>query len=187
MFVPALFLLSIGMALLRGGQLKNLLTLNIRHYELFFVPLLLQIIAFTPFGDMQVDSVLVAPVLYALSMGFAALALWFNRHLPGAIWIVLGLFLNFLVISLNGGFMPGSAAAREIAGMPPLSGRTMNIIPLSDTTILPFLGDILPLPKGIPFANVFSIGDILITVGGIIFTQVALVTPKAQSAGAQKG
>jgi hypothetical protein len=100
-----------------------------------------------------------------------------NRHLPGVFWIALGLFANILVISLNGGFMPVSLAAREIAGLPALTARQNNVVPMTDTTLLPWLGDILPLPAFVPFANVFSLGDVLIAIGGVIFTQRVLMQP----------
>ena len=117
-----------------------------------------------------------AQFLYATSLALAALALALNRQLPGVIWIAAGLALNSVAIFSNGGFMPVSAGAREVAGLAPLTERDMNVIPLTDETRLPFLADILPLPSILPFANVFSIGDVLITLGGVIFIQ-SLVPP----------
>jgi hypothetical protein len=36
-------------------------------------------------------------------------------------------------------------------------------------TLLPWLGDIFVLPRPVPFANVFSPGDVLIGLGGALF------------------
>lgn len=174
MFVPLILIISIAIAFLRGGRLKNLAQVQPRVLPLFFAPLVLQLVAFSPIGEMTLFDAPLARPLYPVSLGAAALALWFNRQLPGVFWIALGLFLNFLVIGLNGGFMPVSPWAREIAGLPPLTGRNMNVMPMSEANLLPWLTDVLPLPRFIPFANVFSIGDVLIALGGVIFIQRAL-------------
>jgi len=110
----------------------------------------------------------------------AAIGLVLNRHLPGVVWIAAGLALNALAIVANGGFMPVDSGARAFAGMPPLTERDMNVVPMTAETRLPFLADILPLPSFLPFANVFSIGDVLITVGGVIFTQ-SIVPPRPKT------
>lgn len=181
MFIPLLIVSSIFVALARGGRPAYLAQISVQRAWLLFVPLLLQLLAFSPIGEIVVFGSPLAQILYTLSLGVAALALWLNRQLPGMVWIALGLFLNFLVIFLNGGFMPISAAARQFAGLPPVVGRDMNVLPMTDATILPFLGDILPLPAFLPFANVFSVGDLLIAFGGILFTQRSLVPPKPRS------
>jgi len=178
MFIPVVIATSLAIALVRGGRFTNLAQLELRYFWLLFVPLLLQIIAFSPIGDVPFSRFVVAQILYILSLAIAAFALWLNRHLPGIRWIAFGLVLNCVVIVLNGGYMPVSATAREFAGLPAVTGREMNVIPLTDATILPWLSDVLPLPSFLPFANVFSIGDVLIAVGAVLFTQRALVPPK---------
>ncbi len=179
MFIPIILLASIVIALARGGSLGSLTTLQTRHLWLFFIPLALQLIAFSPLGAFPEFGLPLVKILYLVSMAIAALALALNRHLPGLLWLAAGLTMNFLVIGLNGGLMPVSAAARQIAGMPALTGPNLNVIPMTAETVLPWLGDILPLPSWVPFANVFSPGDVLIAVGGVIFTQKALVPPGA--------
>lgn len=180
MFIPLVIFASVLIALARGGQLRNLAALPVRYVGLLFVPLVIQLVAFSPLGDLFVGGTPLAQYLYAASLGVAVLALALNRRLPGITWIALGLFLNFLVITVNGGFMPVSSAAREIAGMAALSVRDMNVVPMTNATVLPWLADILPLPAFIPFANVFSLGDLLIVIGGVIFTQKSIVRSEAQ-------
>lgn len=177
-FVLLLLVLSVIVALLRGGRIHTLLTLQIRHLWLFFVPLLLQLIAFSPLGDQLVQGIPLARLLYIPSLFIAATALAFNRQLPGTLWIAIGLVSNALVIALNGGFMPVSAEARALAGMPPLLEREMNVIPMTNGTVLPWLADIIPLPSFLPFANVISVGDVLVAIGGMIFIQRTLVPPR---------
>jgi Family of unknown function (DUF5317) len=178
MLIIIILTLSAIVALLRGGQVANISHLGVRYVGFLFFPLLLQVVAFSPLGNLTLFGVLLAPLLYIVSMGCLAIALWLNRHLPGVVWIALGFSLNFLVIALNGGLMPVSPLARAIAGFPPLTGRDNNVIPITDSTVLPWLSDIIPAPAFLPFANVYSVGDALIVIGGIIFTQAALLRPK---------
>ncbi len=169
MIILLVLLLVLLVSLARGGQLAALLQVQPRHLWILFAPLAFQLVAFSSFGDQNSPiGVPWAVVLYMASLACAALALWLNRQLPGVTWIAAGLTLNWLVIALNGGFMPVWTPARELAGMPPLTGRDMNVIPVDASTRLPFLGDIIPLPAWVPLANVFSIGDVFITLGGVL-------------------
>lgn len=181
MFILSLTVLCILIALARGGRLANLALLPVRMIGLLFLPFVLQLIAFSPIGERLVFDVPLARYLYTASLGIAVIGLWLNRKLPGVVWIMLGLSLNFLVISLNGGFMPVAAAARQFAGMSPLAGRDNNVVPVTATTWLPWLSDTFPLPAFVPFANVFSPGDLFVVIGGFIFIQRALVPPKSDT------
>lgn len=178
MFILYPLLLSAAIAIWRGANVRRLADLRVRHVWLLFIPLALQLLAFSALGDQPFLGAPLARLVYPASMLIAALALALNRHLPGAFWIGLGLVSNAAVILLNGGFMPVSAEARGFAGMPPLAGREMNVVPLTGDSRLPWLADILPLPSLLPFANVLSIGDLLISLGAFIFIQRALV-PRA--------
>lgn len=172
-----MLLASFLVALARGGRVTSLTRLPLHHVWLLFVPFLIQVIAFAAPGEIIVGGAPLAQYLYVASLVVAAIGLVLNRQLPGVIWIAAGLALNALAILANGGFMPVDAGARAFAGMPPLTERDMNVIPMTAETRLPFLADILPLPYFFPFANVFSIGDVLIALGGVIFIQ-SIVPPR---------
>jgi hypothetical protein len=180
-FILLILFVTFIVALLRGGKLGALTKLQPRYLWLLFVPLTLQIIAFSPLGASPDFGDVLVKIVYLVSMAVAALALALNRHLPGLIWVAVGLSLNLFVIALNGGLMPVLPEARQFAGMPPLEGPTMNVLPMTTGTILPWLGDILPLPPWVPLANVFSLGDVFITVGGAIFIQRALIPPPSDA------
>lgn len=156
-----------------------------RFLWLLFVPLALQLVAFSPIGSSPEFGPTLVGVFYIASMAIAALALVLNRHLAGLIWVATGLSLNLIVIALNGGLMPVSSAAQQFSGISPLSGPEMNVLPMTRETVLPWLGDILPLPAWMPNSNVFSIGDVLITIGGVIFIQRALLPARAEMAEVQ--
>ena len=101
-------------------------------------------------------------------MGTYLLAGYFlfaNRHLPGFWLIGLGGLLNFLAIASNGGTMPASASALATAGLlNEAGGEFLNSTTLGNPN-LAFLGDIFATPSWIPFANVFSLGDVCIVLG----------------------
>jgi len=174
LFILFVLACSLVIALARGGRLDRLVNLPVRWLWLFFIPLLLQLVIFTPLVKLIGNGETWVPLVHIASLLLAALALALNRHLPGVSWIAAGLTLNLIVIALNGGLMPVSAAARQFAGQAPLHGSANNVILMTPDTVLWFLGDILPLPAWLPLANVYSIGDVLVTLGGVILTQQAL-------------
>ena len=101
---------------------------------------------------------------------------WVNRRLTGMRIFGLGLILNLLVISLNGGLMP---MAPETAGalFPDLPastweigsriGRSKNIILLAGETRLALLSDAVLLPAWFPWTRALSPGDLFIALGVI--------------------
>ena len=111
------------------------------------------------------------PSLYVVSTTLVLMALIFNLRQPGFWLIILGAFANFAVIVANGGQMPASPeafAALNGAPVVPTSDFSNSVI-AGPGTPLCFLGDIFVLPRPLPFANVFSIGDVLIGIGGAMF------------------
>ena len=90
-----------------------------------------------------------------------------NRRLPGALVLGLGMLLNLVTIVANGGHMPATASALHAVGKS-LHGVHMNSVSLADPR-LPWLVDRFATPRWVPFASIFSVGDVLIVVGaGVI-------------------
>lgn len=105
-----------------------------------------------------------AKLLVLLLVGYG---LYQNRHLKSLYLVLLGLLLNTLVIFANGGHMPVSVEALKRAGVEGweeiLKNRSDAVHSLLDeTTRLPFLGDVIPLP---PLRKAASLGDLLILAG----------------------
>lgn len=96
---------------------------------------------------------------FALSAGF----LWSNRRLRGVNFVALGAGLNLAAIAANNGTMPASERAWNAAGYPVLTDHFANSN-VTDGARLWWLGDVFAIPKGYPFANVFSVGDVVIVV-----------------------
>ncbi len=99
-------------------------------------------------------------------------------------WLVIlvGIALNTLAIVVNGGHMPQSpAAAAAVWGADYVrndaySGHLENVAWMGPDSRLPWLGDIMPLPRWLPRPNVLSIGDVVLAlgVGGWIFSCTTL-------------
>ena len=81
--------------------------------------------------------------------------------------IVFGGLLNLAAIGANGGVMPAQRDALESAGIIVDSPEFENSAVVDDARLW-FLGDIFAVPEGIPFANVFSIGDVILVLGGAV-------------------
>ncbi len=106
-----------------------------------------------------------------LSTTLVLMALVVNIRQPGFWLITLGALANFTVIVANGGQMPASPEAfAALNGLPvvPTTDFSNSVIAGPGTPFY-FLGDLFVLPRPLPFANVFSIGDVLIGLGGAWF------------------
>ena len=174
MLIVALIAGAFVVAILRGGRLSEMANVQVRYFWLLFVPFLIQLVLFSPLSARLSIDVATVPSIYIISMIVGAVVAWFNRSLPGFPLLLVGLLSNLLVISLNGGYMPVSAEARVISGMPPLLGSETNVSPMTNASVLWILGDTLPVPHFIPHANVYSMGDVMIGAGGVIFVLTVL-------------
>lgn len=156
---------------LKGGKLTNLGKLPIRG--------LAWIIALGAIGllmklTQSPDKRYLYQTLIMGSSIIMAYFLWINHKLSGFKIIIFGLFLNILVMTLNGGRMPVSEWAAVVSGLsdflPELySNVSSRHILLTDNTTFMFLADIIPLPPPYPFPRVLSLGDVFIFGGMIIF------------------
>lgn len=166
----AIVFTAIVIALVRGGSLSNFATLEIRFMWIAFGAFALQLALFNPFNAATVPPSF-APWIYIFSM--SALLIWVvvNRQLPGMLLIGIGMLMNTVAITANGGYMPvGLEQARfagKLANYTAASEAIANnsIVLPRDQTQLWFLTDILALPAGVPLANVFSFGDVLLFLG----------------------
>lgn len=75
-------------------------------------------------------------------------------------WIAgIGILMNFTVIAVNGG-MPVLIESVALAGGSTDIALGAKHVVLDAATRLPFLGDIIPLPR-----SVISLGDVFIAIG----------------------
>ena len=178
-----LYALAIGIAagrLLRG-RLEGLATLEFRWAPLLLAALLIQIILFS--GPVSERIGPAGPPLYVLSTGIALGAILRNWRIRGIPLVALGAASNLLAIVANGGFMPVSAAL--LGGHANAAAAYSNSRLLTEPALAP-LTDIFAMPAGIPFANVFSVGDVLIGLGVVVVIVAAMRAPLAPTVAASE-
>jgi hypothetical protein len=113
--------------------------------------------------------------------------LWLNRNEKGIWWIFAGVALNFIVMLVNGGKMPVSIeAAAAVLGPASvqilIEGTALSKhMALDASTLLPFLGDIIPLTSPYPRTLVISIGDVIMNFGIFIYLQHVMLEHKLRT------
>jgi uncharacterized protein DUF5317 len=161
MFILYALVIGLAIGLLIGGRLERLGELQVRWPWLAVAGLVVQVALFWR----GVGNVLgpLAPIIYVASTAAVFVFVLRNARLAGFPIIALGAASNLLAIVANGGYMPASPDALRQLGEPAVKGYS-NSVELADPVLWP-LTDIFVLPRWLPFANVFSIGDVLIAVG----------------------
>lgn len=164
MILVVLTSLGVCSALWSWPRIRRLAELRIVHTELVWVALAIQLALFE-WGSRHIPlwtSNAIHFCTYAITVGFIVL----NRHVPGALLIAAGTGANLLAITVNGGTMPADMDAWRKAGLRPIPPEVFENSTALSNPRLGFLGDIFYVPHGWPLSNVFSIGDVLIIVGG---------------------
>lgn len=171
---------ALVLALLRGGKIGNLALLSIRWSPLILIGFLIQVLLFSSFWQGNSELRPLTQTGYLLSLSVLLVALIVNRNLPGVAVMMLGFALNFTVIALNGGYMPASLDALNLAGLSHTQPGQIsnNSIAAGPETRLLIFADIFAIPSQLPFHNVFSIGDVLIACGAFILIQTVMVGSK---------
>jgi hypothetical protein len=151
--------LAVGFALLRGGSLERLLATSFRFPALLFTGLIVQVVFEywnPPFmtGGWNI-------ALFAFTQTLVVIFLLVNWRLPGMWLAALGLILNVVVISANGG-MPIKVDESRRGEFAESGEIDLDHELITTDTVLPFLGDVIPLPFTI---RVISIGDVVLALG----------------------
>lgn len=166
-----LFVLA-GLALgfLAGGRLERLGQVHLTWAPLAIAGLLVQFVLFSdPVAAWLGQAGWLGPALYLGSTALVLLALLRNLRQPGLAIIALGAVLNAVVILANGGAMPVSPDALEFLGRPVPDAAFTNVVLATEATVLPWLGDVIPLPLPAPVGTAVSVGDLLIGIGAAVF------------------
>jgi Family of unknown function (DUF5317) len=166
-----LYAIAIGLlaGLLTRGRIGNLSTVKVKLWPIALMGLLFQVLLFS--SPLATIVGAFGPSLYVISTAVVLMALVVNLRQPGFWLITVGALANFAVIVANGGQMPASAEAfATLNGLPvvPTTDFSNSVIAAPGAPLF-FLGDVFVLPRPLPLANVFSIGDVLIGLGGAWF------------------
>ncbi|WP_374717307.1 DUF5317 domain-containing protein [Geobacillus thermodenitrificans] len=182
--------LSLLIGWFRGGSLKGLAHMKLRGGWLFPLLLALQFVIF--FLQEKVAWIAkMSNVIFLLVYITGLVFLWLNRHQPGLPVIFAGVLLNFIVMAANGGRMPVSVEAAQFLGREYIEALKAGLYAkhqaITSDTLLPFLGDIIPLSPPYPRQQVISIGDVVMNVGAFLFIQhLMLSAPRHGADDAEK-
>jgi len=141
---------------------------------LLMITVIPQLFTFHLPGTSSITSDEIAAIILVSSQVLLLIFVWANRHLPGFRLLGLGLILNLVVITLNGGLMPISPetiyrlspdAVIEPSLFGTRLGSSKDILLSAVATRLWFLSDLFVMPNWIPYRVAFSLGDIFIAIG----------------------
>jgi hypothetical protein len=167
MLILVLCTLALLSPMLFGGSMARLGLVRFRAWWVLLSALLAQILIIELFPDGDRAVLEAAHIATYVAAGVFVARNW---RIPGLLLIAAGGAMNGVTIALNGGQLPASPDALRMAGIEPPSGDFVNSGALADP-VLALLGDVFVWPEPFPFANVFSIGDVLIVVGAFYGAQ----------------
>jgi hypothetical protein len=162
-FFVATILIAVLVVAVTKGSFHQLGQIQFHAIWLLLIALGIQVVLeFVDFPADRIDDLGLAILLgsYVLIFGFC----FMNRRLSGMLIVALGVAINVLVITLNGG-MPTKDDVKDRNGREvhvPIE-RTVKHKPREHDDLLPFLGDVITAP-GVPNQQ-FSVGDIVIGIG----------------------
>lgn len=171
--------LILGMIIgkLRGGNVMNLGKFVFRSSFLLVFSLLLNLgvsILISMGYEKVIDNRM---MLYIASYVMLFIVLFLNLERK-SIWLILiGAICNFTAIVLNGGSMPIDLALLEKIGSQNMlqsiqMGELANYININDAySFTIHLGKRFTTPYWYPFKQIFSAGDVLISLGLLLLTQ----------------
>ncbi len=166
MFLLPVVAIGVLAGFVLGGRLGRLADVRLRAPWLFYLAIVLQILAFPS---------LVMPwhaaegIATALSIGSYVCLVWvflLNVRLRGLAIAGGGMLLNLAAILTNGGHMPALPSAMRDAGLA-FSGVHNNSVADAAPNLAWFV-DRWAAPAWVPFGNVYSVGDVLIAIGVVV-------------------
>ena len=190
MILIALFLALLLGLVAAGGRASDLTHIQLRWGWLAPLAFLMQAyLIFFP-AERAGDLLSARSLLLVASHVLLFVVIWQNRQLTGIKIIGLGLSLNFLVMIVNGGFMPiapetlaqigydGNASQLETGY---IVGRTKNVVAEPGEASLWFLSDVMVITRPFPIPTALSLGDLLIVLGMFLFLRESMFLHKVSA------
>jgi hypothetical protein len=167
-----LYALALGAIVgkLLGGSLARLSEIHIRWAALAMAGLLVQVVLF--FGPVAERVGAWGTPIYIGSTALVLVVVVRNLAIPGLGLVAVGALSNLVAITVNGGQMPASPGAMAYLGKTVNAGYSNSAV--VKAPVLAPLTDVFALPPFVPFANVFSVGDVLIGVGVAVVVATAM-------------
>lgn len=160
---------GVVLGLVTRGKFSNLALLKFRWPWLIVAAVVVRYAVLLP----PLDRFEASRYLYVLALaGIVAWTLWQVDRVAG-IWIVsIGAALNLLVIAVNSFRMP---VAPEFASHLAAAGSFAQYTVMSSETTLNLLGDWIKLS---PSPEVYSVGDVLVSIGLAIVVFLSIRKPR---------
>jgi uncharacterized protein DUF5317 len=152
-----------------GGRLERLGSMGFRWAPLAIAGFVVQLLIFGPLDRVVGPAGL--PLYIGSTLAVLA-AVVRNIAIPGLALVSVGTISNLAAILANGGVMPADPGAVTLAGIEHGPGFSNSAI-VGSPALAP-LTDVYALPAGVPLANVFSIGDVVIGAGVVVAIVVAM-------------
>ncbi len=170
MFILYAILIGLLVGFVAGGRLSGLAAIQLRWSWVILLGLFVQVVLFSEPVSARIGSL--GPPIYVASTALVIAAVLANRAVPGMLIVAAGAVSNLAAIVANGGYMPADPAALSaLGGADPTAYSNSTVS--ADPALAP-LTDIFVLPTWVPFANVFSVGDVLIGLGVIVVIVAAM-------------
>jgi hypothetical protein len=186
-FILYAILAGVLVGALIGGRWLALANIRLEWGPLVLIGFVAQVILFSDPVTARIGAA--GPPLYVASTALVGIAVIRNIRLPGMPLIILGAISNMAAILANHGFMPAAPGALAAVGKTAPTAYSNSTVVAQPA--LEFLTDQFALPRWVPFANVFSIGDILLGTGLFLLVVVTMRrgrgTPPTDAAAAPAG
>lgn len=182
MFLLEIAIISIIVGLIRKGNIKNFFIGGLRGWYIFLVSIILflsqKVLALagvTALNDYAFWITIAAYILLFIGLFLNLEGIWAYALLVGAL-------VNFVIIVLNGGLMPVSESALNIAMGDAATtyitnfSATMSVATDSTIFLWKYLGAIIPLPLPSIFAEVLTPGTIIMAIASFGFIQSIMTT-----------
>ena len=148
-----------------GGSLDNWSRVRLRWWPLALVALGIQLPLYSPPFNSMPPVVALGVALGWLTTGSVLVLLVRNATGPGRLACLvaaLGVAMNLTVMLANGGWMPRSQPVSRLDDQQPVVSNTEL---MTAETRLSWLGDGIEEPRWLPWTNLVSPGDILLSLG----------------------
>lgn len=171
-------IISLIVGFLRKGNLRALAQLKLKWGWIFPLLLIVELAVFMLQNDIKFLGK-ISGSIYIVVYVLGLLFLFMNRKNPGFNLILIGVFLNFLVMVINGGRMPVSVEAAAVLDPGYIEALKDSLYAkhtmLNSSTYLGILGDVIPISDPYPRTQIISIGDILMNIGIFFFIQYLMI------------
>jgi hypothetical protein len=181
-FILYAHVIGVALGIALGGRPAGLGSLRFRWSGVMLAGLLVQVVLFSDTVAERIGAL--GPPIYVASTVLVLAAVVANRSIPGMAIVALGAVSNLAAIVANGGYMPAARSALDALGKsdPTTYSNSTSV----ESPALGPLTDVFAMPPWLPFANVFSVGDVLIVVG-VVTTIVLAMRSAARDGDVDRG